>query len=215
MGTSSRCQKSSSCHDSGGNATSRGGHDAHPKDRPNDDVANARRLKLFTRRAKQLSRGKIVPALLALLAMTSVASAVGLFSFEYRPDRATDAAVAKSVIAAATDGTVAILSYSPDTLDRDFSSAKTRLTGDFLSYYSQFARQIIAPAAKQNSVKTTAVVLRAALSELNPNSAIVLVFVNQSRVSKDRPDSTVTPSSVLVTLTKADGRWLISSFNPV
>ncbi len=138
-----------------------------------------------------------------------------LFWFWYRPDRATDAAAEKAAISAASDGTVAVLSYTPDTLDRDFSSAKSHLTGDFLSYYDQFTQQIVAPAAKQKSVKTTAVVLRAALSDFQPDSAKVLLFVNQTTQSKDRPEPTLTSSSVQVTLTKADGKWLISSFNPV
>jgi len=138
-----------------------------------------------------------------------------LFYFSYLPDRETDAAAQKAAISAASEGTVAVLSYTPDTLDRDFSSAKSHLTGDFLSYYDQFTQQIVAPAAKQKSVKTTAVVLRAALSDFHPNSAVVLLFVNQTTQSKDRPEPTLSSSSVLVTLTKADGKWLISSFNPV
>jgi Mce-associated membrane protein len=138
-----------------------------------------------------------------------------LLYFWYRPDRATDAAAAKSTIAAASEGTIAILSYSPETLDRDLASAKSHLTGDFLSYYTKFTEQIVAPAAKQKSVKTSAVVVRAAVSELHPDSAVVLVFVNQSTVSADRPEPTLNSSSVLVTLTKAAGKWLISSFNPV
>jgi Mce-associated membrane protein len=166
-------------------------------------------------RVKQLSRGKVLAALLALLVVASATLAACLLYFQYLPDRDTDAAAAKSALTAASEGTVAILSYSPETLDRDFSSAKSRLTGDFLSYYSKFTEQIVAPAAKQKSVKTNAVVVRAAVSELHPDSAVVLVFVNQSTVSKDRPEPSLTSSSVLVTLTKADGKWLISSFNPV
>ncbi|MDA3640012.1 twin-arginine translocation pathway signal [Mycobacterium xenopi] len=167
------------------------------------------------RRVAELLRANLVPVLVALLVVASVATAAWLFYFQYRPDRATDAAAAKSAISAATDGTVAILSYSPDSLDRDFATAKSHLTGDFLSYYNQFTDQIVAPAAKQKSLKTSAVVVRAAVSEIHPDSAVVLVFVNQSTVSKDRPDPALTSSSVLVTLTKANGKWLISSFNPV
>jgi Mce-associated membrane protein len=188
--------------------------DGSATDRPGDR-ANGGRLRRVMRRMRRLPPGKFARALLALVAMTSVASAIGLLFFEYRSDRATDTAAARSVIAAAADGTVAVLSYSPDTLGRDFASAKTRLTGDFLSYYSQFTQQFVAPAAKKNSVKASAVVLRAAVSELSPNSAVVLVFVNQSTVSKDRPEATVTPSSVLITLTKTGGSWLISAFNPL
>jgi Mce-associated membrane protein len=177
--------------------------------------AQPRRLKRFTVRVTQRSRVNLLPALLALLVVASAALAGGLLYFEYRPDRATDAAAAKVAITAASEGTVAILSYSPDTFERDFSSAKSRLTGDFLSYYSQFTQEIVGPAAKQKSVKTSAVVVRAAASELHPDSAVVLVFINQSTVSADRPEPTLTSSSVLVTLTKADSKWLISSFNPV
>ena len=189
--------------------------DAEPTERPDDSGAKPGRLKRFTGRIKQWSRGKTLPALLALLVLASAALAACLLYFWYRPDRATDAPAAKSAIAAASDGTVAILSYSPDTLDRDFASAKSHLTGDFLSYYNKFTQEIVAPAAKQKSVKTNAVVVRAAVSELHPDSAVVLVFVNQSTVSGDRPEPTLNSSSVLVTLTKADGKWLISSFNPV
>jgi Mce-associated membrane protein len=177
--------------------------------------AQPRRLKRFTGRVTQRLRVNLRPAILALLVVASTALAAGLLYFQYRPDQATDATAAKAVITAASEGTVAILSYSPDTFDRDFSSAKSRLTGDFLSYYSQFTQQIVAPAAKQKSVKTSAVVVRAAASELHPDSAVVLVFINQSTVSADRPEPALTSSSVLVTLTKADDKWLISSFNPV
>lgn len=158
--------------------------------------------------------GKIGPAVLTLVVVTSLSVLAGLFWFSYRPDRAIDADAAKSAIAAASDGTIAILSYSPDTLDRDFSSARSHLTGDFLSYYDQFTQQIVAPAAKQKAVKTTAVVLRGALTEFHPDSATVLLFINQSTQSRDRPEPATTSSSVLVTLTKADGKWLISQFNP-
>jgi Mce-associated membrane protein len=189
--------------------------DAEPTEHLEDEVGKPGRPKPFTGRVKELSRGKILPALLVLLVVASAALAAGLLYFQYRPDRATDAAAAKAAITAASEGTVAILSYSPDTFDRDFSSAKSHLTGDFLSYYSKFTQEIVGPAAKQKSVKTSAVVVRAAVSEIRPDSAVVLVFVNQSTLSADRPEPTLTSSSVLVTLTKADKKWLISSFNPV
>jgi Mce-associated membrane protein len=177
--------------------------------------AERRRLKRFTARLTPQPRVKLLSLLLALLVVASTVLAAGLLYFQYRPDRATDAAAAKAAITAASEGTVAILSYSPDTFDRDFASAKSRLTGDFLSYYSQFTQEIVGPAAKQKSVKTSAVVVRAAASELHPDSAVVLVFINQSTASADRPQPTLTSSSVLVTLTKAHDNWLISSFNPV
>ena len=189
--------------------------DADDAKDPHEDGAAPGRLKRFAAQVKKRSSGKIFFALLALLVVASLSLLGALFYFSYLPDRETDAAAEKAAISAASEGTVAVLSYTPDTLDHDFSSAKSHLTGDFLSYYDQFTQQIVAPAAKQKSVKTTAVVLRAALSDFHPNSAVVLLFVNQTTQSKDRPEPTMTSSSVLATMTKANGKWLISSFNPI
>lgn len=154
-------------------------------------------------------------ALLAVALIASAGVAAWLYFSQYRPDQQVDATVSKTALDAATNGTVALLSYAPDSLDKDFASAKSHLTGDFLSYYTQFTEQIVTPAAQQKSVKTTASVVRAAVSELHPNSAVVLVFVNQTTTSKENPDGAFAVSSVKVSLNKVDGTWLISSFDPV
>lgn len=177
------------------------------------------RLNRLTSRAKKRRQGrqwsgKIIAAVLTVLVVASLSVLGWLYFGPYQQDRDLSADAAKSAIAAASDGTVAILSYSPDTLDHDFSTARSHLTGDFLSYYDQFTKEIVAPAAKQKAVKTTAVVLRAALTDFHPQSATVLLFINQTTQSRDRPEPTMTSSSVLVTLTKANGNWLISQFNP-
>jgi Mce-associated membrane protein len=154
-------------------------------------------------------------AVLVVALAASAGVAAWLYFSQYRPDQQIDAAVSKTALDAATNGTVALLSYAPDSLDKDFASAKSHLTGDFLSYYTQFTEQIVTPAAQQKAVKTTASVVRAAVSELQPNSAVVLVFVNQTTTSKENPDGAFAVSSVKVSLNKVDGTWLISSFDPV
>lgn len=154
------------------------------------------------------------PVLLALLAVAAVALAAALLIFQYRPDSRGDAAK-NEVLSAATEGTVALLSYSPESLDRDFASAKSRMTGDFLTYYTQFTEKVIAPAAKEKSVKTSASVVRSAVAEIHPDSAVALLFINQSTTSAEKPDPALAASSVRVTLSKVDDSWLISSFDPV
>jgi Mce-associated membrane protein len=158
---------------------------------------------------------KVVPVILIVLLLLSGGAATWLYFTQYRPDKQTDARVAAAVVTAASDGTVALLSYSPDSLDKDFAAAKSHLSGDFLSYYNQFTEQIVAPAAKQKSLKTNARVLGAAVQELHPNSAVVLVLVDQSTTSKDNPDPAMASSSVLVSLTRVNGAWLITKFDPV
>nr|WP_235215854.1 hypothetical protein [Mycobacterium kyorinense] len=168
-----------------------------------------------TSRGKITLRLKVVPVVLVLLLLASGGLAAWLYFKQYRPDEQTDHAAAQAAVNAAKDGTVALLSYKPDTLDQDFAAAKSHLTGDFLNYYDEFTRQIVTPAAKEKAVTTAAQVVQAAVTEIHPNSAVVLVFVNQSTVSKDRPDPSMAASSVLVSMTKVDGKWLITKFEPV
>ena len=158
---------------------------------------------------------KLVPLVLVLLLLVSGALAAWLYVKQYRPDAQTDNAAAQSAVNAARDGVVAILSYKPDTLNQDFAAAKSHLTGDFLNYYDQFTQQIVTPAAREKALTTTAQVVGAAASELQPNSAVVLLFVNQATVSKERPDPAMASSTVLVSLTKVHGTWLISKFQPI
>jgi Mce-associated membrane protein len=152
------------------------------------------------------------PILLTTLLVATLGFGAGYFYFAFRPDLQTDKAARHQVIKAASDGAVALLSYSPDTLERDFNNAKSRLTENYLTYYQQFADQIVGPAAQRAHVTTTASVVRAAVSELHPNSAIVLVFVKQTTASKEKPQPIVTSSSIRVTLTKVNGSWLIEKF---
>lgn len=153
--------------------------------------------------------------LLALLILGATAAAACVFLLQYCPYHQTTDDAGREAIKAASEGSVALLSYAPDTLEHDLVTAKTHLTGDFLAYYDKFTRQIVTPAAKEHHVQTTAVVARAALSELRPTSAVVLTFIDQSTMSKDKPEPIVAASAVRVGLTKIDGRWLISSFDPV
>jgi Mce-associated membrane protein len=144
----------------------------------------------------------------------SAATAGWLYFGQYRTDQLTASATA-DVVGAATQGSVALLSYAPDTVDHDLAAAQSNLTGEFLTYYGEFAKQIVAPATKQRGVQTTATVVRAAPAEVNPDDAKVLVFLNQITVSRDSPDPVQAASSVMVGLAKVDGRWLISSFDPI
>jgi Mce-associated membrane protein len=162
-----------------------------------------------------LRRVKVFPVVLVLLLGVSGGLAAWLYFSQYRPDEQTDAAAGRAAVDAARDGTVALLSYKPDTLSQDFAAAKSHLTGDFLNYYDQFTQQVVTPAAKEKALTTTAQVVGAAVSELHSNSAVVLVYVNQATTSKDRPDPAMASSSVKVSLTKVHGKWLITKFDPV
>ena len=186
---------------------------AEPDESSEPTVSRRRGRPRFPRNVKL--NLKVVPVILVLLLLISGGAATWVYFKRYQPNQRTDPSVARAVVSAASDGTVALLSYSPESLDKDFTAAKSHLSGDFLSYYSQFTEQIVAPAAREKSLKTTAHVMGAAVSELHPDSAVVLVFVDQSTTSKDRPDPSMSSSSVLVSMTRVNGNWLITKFEPV
>jgi Mce-associated membrane protein len=160
-------------------------------------------------------RAKWRPILLAALVIAAMGLAAGLFFFQYRPDRQIDDAAAYQAVRAASDGAVASLTYSADSLDRDFATAKSYLTGEFLSYYNKFTQRFVAPMAQRKHITQKAVMVRAAVSDLQPDSAVVLVYLNQTTTSKDKSEPLVTPSSVRITLTKVGGSWLISKLDPL
>jgi Mce-associated membrane protein len=169
----------------------------------------------IARQVARHARAQIGAIVLVAALVASAGAAAWLYFEQYRPDQQTNAAAVSVALDAAKSGTVALLSYSPESLDKDFAAAKSHLTGDFLSYYTQFTEQIVTPAAKQKSVKTTAAVVRAAVSELHQDSAVVLVFINQNTVSKENPNGSFAASAVKVGLKKINDTWLIGSFDPV
>lgn len=157
---------------------------------------------------------RVTVAALALV-VASAAAAASVYWWLYRPDQLTSAEAQQQVVAAAKEGIEAALSYSPENLDKDLATAKSHLTGQFLDYYSDFTAKVVTPAAKQKGVKTEANVARAAISQMHPNRADVLVFVNQVTTSKDRPTPALATSTVMVTMVKSGGQWLIAEFNPI
>lgn len=158
--------------------------------------------------------GRWRPIAVVCVLLASAGSAAALYFGVYRVDHG-NAAASTTVIDAASEGSVALLSYAPDSLDRDFADARSRLTGDFLTYYSEFADKFVAPAAKEKDIRATASVVRAAPVTVQSDTAEVLVYLNQATTSRDNPEPAQAASAVKVGLTKVDGSWLISSFNPI
>jgi Mce-associated membrane protein len=150
----------------------------------------------------------LLPGLVMLLA-----AGVGYLKWQKATLSETQTARIESV-QAATDITIKMLSYNPDTVDHDLDAARDRLTGTFRDAYSQLTHDVIIPGAKQKKISAVANVPTAASISASPNRAVVMVFVNQSVVQGNGAPSN-TASAVRITLDKRDNRWLISDFTPI
>ena len=127
--------------------------------------------------------------------------------------RLSQEAAAKTV-RVATESTIAMLSYRPDTAEKDLTAARDRMIGKFRDDYTQLVNDVVIPGAKQKRISSVATVPAASSVSASQNHAVVLVFVNQSVIiGDDAPTNTA--SSVRITLDKINDRWLISQFEPV
>jgi Mce-associated membrane protein len=141
--------------------------------------------------------------------------AVGAGCLEWTGSTAHNAEQARiESVRAATDTAIAMLTYRPDTVEKDLGAAQDRMTGQFKNSYDALTRDVVIPRAKQRQISAVANVPVAAPVSASVNHAVVLLFVNQTVIVGTEP-ATNTASSVRVTLDKIAGRWLISQYDPV
>ncbi len=98
----------------------------------------------------------LLPGLALLLA-----SAAGYLKWQDASVRDATVAGTESV-QAATDGTIALLSYRPDTVQKDLEAARGRLTGTFLNAYTSLTHDVVIPGAQQKQISAVATVPGAA-----------------------------------------------------
>lgn len=164
------------------------------------------------RRSRLFSTDKVVYVLLPAVAML-LALGVGYLNWRTGSVDSVQRAASESV-SAATETTIALLSYQPDAVDRELPAAADRLTGAFRDEYLTLINDVVIPGAKEKQISASVTIPAAASISAEEKRAQVLVFVNQSTTFADgTPSSSV--SSVRITLEKEGDRWLVSQFEPV
>jgi Mce-associated membrane protein len=160
-----------------------------------------------------LRRGRVLAyAALPVLALI-MALGAGYLKWEDASVRA-DHAAAIEATGAARASTIALLSYHPETVDKELVAARDRLSGAFRDSYTSLTNDVVIPGAKQKHISAVVAVPAAAAVSATSSHAVVLVFVDQTTTIGDEPP-TDTTSSVKVTLDKVGARWLITDFRPV
>jgi Mce-associated membrane protein len=171
------------------------------------DEPETRRGKRRIARSRMVAYG-VLPALALLLA-----PAAAYFMWVVRSADGVALARTESVRVAGEDA-VALLSYKPDSVEKDLGAARERLTGDFKDAYTALTRQVVIPGAKEKHISAVAKVNAAASVSATASHAVVLLFANQTVTIGDGAPTDTQPV-IRVTLDKVDGRWLVSHFDPV
>jgi Mce-associated membrane protein len=148
------------------------------------------------------SRGRLLVVALPALALI-LALGVGYLKWLDGTARESRAAAEQS-IRAASDSTIAILSYKPETVDRQLKDAADRLAEPFRQQYTQLVNDVVAPGAKQQHISAVATVPAAASVSATGKHAVVLVFVDQTTtIGSDAP--TQSTSASVSTRSTGDG----------
>lgn len=118
----------------------------------------------------------VLPGLAALLTLTAA-------WLKWQDPLVRDAELWRAESArAASESTVAMLSYKPDTVGNDLAAAHARLTGAFKDSYTALTHDVVAPGATEKQISAVATVPAAASVSATENHAVVLLFVNQTVV---------------------------------
>ena len=121
---------------------------------------------------------------------------------------------ARNQATAASAGRVIVetmLGYDYRSFDKHTTEVSALLTGSFKNEFVQAATNTVKPLAVQNQAVVVAKASEVAvMSTPDQDTVKVLAFVNQttSSVKLDRPQ--VDQNRVILTLSQADGRWLVS-----
>lgn len=104
-----------------------------------------------------------------------------------------------------------MLGYDYKTFDKHTTEVSALLTGGFKDEFVQAATSTVKPLAVQNQAVVVAEASEVAvMSTPDQDTVTILAFVNQttSSVKLDRPQ--IDQNRVILTLTQAGGRWLVS-----
>lgn len=161
-----------------------------------------------------MTRSRILLRVLAVVVLIAVAVGVGALHYRYRQDEETQQARTDAVAAASAQA-IAMLAYDYNGVDQQLASAADGLTGDFKDEYLGLVTDVIAPGAKEKSLTVQVTVQGTAVVDAAPDTATVLLFLNQITTSSDAPDAASSGSRVRMSMEKVDGRWLTGNLEPI
>jgi Mce-associated membrane protein len=153
-------------------------------------------------------RVTVVLLVLCLIAATALV----VLQLQRRSDQATERARTQAVSAArAAAGD--ILGYDYRSIDASIRRARASTTGAFRKEYDETAKKLL-PESKQVKAIVQATVGSSAVMSASSDRVVVLLFVDQATVKQvpgeKTPTTRIDQSRVRVTMTKVDGKWLVS-----
>ena len=157
--------------------------------------------------------GRLTALLLVLCLVAATTLAVLLLQ---RRDRVATEAARKDAVAAARSAARDILGYDYRSVEASIRRARASTTGAFRNQYDKTAKALL-PQSKQLKAIVQATVGSAAVMDSRPDRVVVLLYVDQATVKQvpgeKTPTTRIDQSRVRITMSRVDGRWLVSELN--
>ena len=157
----------------------------------------------------------LTAALVMLLALIGLAALglVGTDSVKQLNDADAAKQAEQTAPAAAEGAAAAILAYDYKSLDADEDTAKRYMTSDFAKKYSDTFQKVVKPAAQANHARVTATVLASAAVRTTPDTARVIVFVDQATTSAKTQRPKLALNRVEMSMVREGGTWLVDDIS--
>lgn len=154
----------------------------------------------------------------ALIALSAVVVLLGvvvgwLWWLDHRNSQAE--AARTTAQQTAREQVVTVLSYDFRSIEEDLQRARAALTEQFSTEFITEANEVTVPAAREQSVITRADVIASSVVRAEPEEVVLLMFLNQRTQSSQSEAVQLSAHRVVLTMTRFEGRWLISDLEQV
>ncbi|AXT84364.1 hypothetical protein C6I20_03565 [Aeromicrobium sp. A1-2] len=166
------------------------------------------------RTARAVLRRNLTVVLAVLVLLAAVGVGVNWWRAEQTSAVAPNGALVgddarTQVLVEAADLSQRALSYSYKSLDNDMEVARARMTASFKKEYDATMTQV-RDNTETNQIILQAVVVSSAIISATEHKAKVLLFLNQTTEVGKTKKQQLSRNSLVVTLTRGDGDWLMS-----
>jgi Mce-associated membrane protein len=162
-----------------------------------------------------MSRNRAIAAVIATcLPIIAAAVVFGVRTPSSQDEGSLLSTNTQTALAAAKTAVRTLVSYDYRTISADIAHAKAVTTGGFTRDYSEKAAQLLRLASQEKAI-VRATVGAAGVVSAAPSTVVVLLFVDQASVRQTpgaaKPTTRIDQTRVRVTMSKVNGRWLVST----
>lgn len=158
-------------------------------------------------------RERLVRRILAAIAVIGLVFVL-VVAYQARQAHETERAGTAAMKVART-AVPAILSYTDSNLATQLTSSRRLMTPAYAKRYASMVKTRVWPRARKFGVANQIGVVSTGIVKSTSETAVILVFANQTTRTKEKPAGLTQGTRLEVTLHLRDDRWLVDDIRPL